>query len=597
MNTKTDIIQWLLSYLPEDNDYLEQSAAGYIKEIRELEALLRPLWGVISMDMSHSGTPETRGYILRLKDKLATQTLPDINTNNRQIAVEMAVLAYGVGLGGADFIDNFSKEEREYLFQWMNAVNDIEFPVGNWYFMSVLINTALKVAGEPYHEQELREKQATIEKMYLGEGWYSDGFNQQRDYYVAFAFHFYGLLYSMMVDDEQAQLYKARAGLFAKDFIRWFDPVGRSLPYGRSLTYRFAHVAFWSALVVSGAYKETDFTLGEIKGIIFRNFRWWQKQSISLPKEKNLSIGYGYNNLVLSEDYNAPGSPMWAFKAFILLSLPEDHPFWQVEEEAYPMIAGLSYQQHSGFILCGDAQSRHHVALSGKQFSNNPLLLHHREKYGKFAYSTYFGFNLNRDAGGIEQMAADSTLSLSIAGVDQFAARDRIEKCSYKFGCLYSEWEVPNIADICTILVPINEDCHVRIHRIHSKFELDAYDGGFPLFNWNRKYNRALVDDTSVMLKNEGGISFIGNLLGEGTPNVIPQNPNSNIYHPEKNAVPSIYFRLPKGESLIATCVFASPDAAAKLFSVEFFEKEQYYSLTINGIHKQIEKEQFYDDK
>ena len=28
----------------------------------------------------------------------------------------------------------------------------------------------------------------------------------------------------------------------------WFDTEGRELPYGRSLTYRFAHGAFFSAL-------------------------------------------------------------------------------------------------------------------------------------------------------------------------------------------------------------------------------------------------------------------------------------------------------------------------------------------------------------
>lgn len=567
--------------LPEDLTYLDQAGAAYIEEIRELEALFRPLWGVIALEISDEATTETRRYMTELKRRLASRTLPEINTNNRQIAVEMAVLAFGVGVGREKFLEYFSKEEQGYLFDWMNAVNTIEFPVGNWFFFSILINTALKAVGANYSEEEIVKKTAVIEELYLGDGWYSDGKNQQRDYYVAFAFHFYGLLYGMILQDTQAERYKKRALIFSKDFVRWFDAKGRSLPYGRSLTYRFAHVAFWSALVLSGAYKESDFSLGEIKGLIFRNLRWWQKQTITLPKEKNLSVGYGYNQLVMSEDYNAPGSPMWAFKAFILLSLPEEHPFWRTTEEPYPEISRLNYQKHSGFLMCGDAASEHHVALSGLQFSGNPQLLHHREKYGKFAYSTYFGFNISRDDATIEQVAVDSALTLSIAGVNQFTARDSIKSCTYQDGYVCSSWEIPGVAKVRTFLIPAEENCHIRIHEVQANYVLDAYDGGFPLFHWNRKYNQAMYGESSVFLENEAGTSGVEDLLGTGKATVVPQNPNSNIYDPEKNAVPAILHRLARGKSVIATLVFGSPDRKAEAPLVEMQMEADKYVLDI----------------
>ena len=64
-----------------------------------------------------------------------------------------------------------------------------------------------------------------LESFYLGEGWYSDGRSEQRDYYVAFAMHYYGLIYSTLAqeqDAERCQRFRRRAARFAQDFIMWF---------------------------------------------------------------------------------------------------------------------------------------------------------------------------------------------------------------------------------------------------------------------------------------------------------------------------------------------------------------------------------------
>ncbi|MFP4975550.1 DUF2264 domain-containing protein [Paenibacillus sp. CN-4] len=45
-----------------------------------------------------------------------------------------------------------------------------------------------------------------------------------------------------------------------------------------------------------------------------------------------LTVGYAYPNLVISENYNATGSPYSALKTFLLLALAEDSAFWTVEE-------------------------------------------------------------------------------------------------------------------------------------------------------------------------------------------------------------------------------------------------------------------------
>ena len=50
-----------------------------------------------------------------------------------------------------------------------------------------------------------------------------------------------------------------------------------------------------------------------------------------------LTIGYGYPQQYMAEQYNAPGSPYWGLKVFLLLALPDDHPFWTAEAPRCPL--------------------------------------------------------------------------------------------------------------------------------------------------------------------------------------------------------------------------------------------------------------------
>lgn len=71
----------------------------------------------------------------------------------------------------------------------------------------------------------------------------------QKDYYIPWAIQYYGLLYSKFAadtDPRRSALYRERATLFARQFVYWFDANGAALPFGRSLTYRFAQNSFWA---------------------------------------------------------------------------------------------------------------------------------------------------------------------------------------------------------------------------------------------------------------------------------------------------------------------------------------------------------------
>ena len=59
-----------------------------------------------------------------------------------------------------------------------------------------------------------------------------------------------------------------------------------------------------------------------MKGIIVRNLNWWLARPI-FDRDGVLTIGYGYPQQYMAEQYNAPGSPYWGLKVFLLLALPD----------------------------------------------------------------------------------------------------------------------------------------------------------------------------------------------------------------------------------------------------------------------------------
>lgn len=561
--TREQMIDWMLSMIPENMDFLNQGGASYPGEIRYLEAVIRPLWGVLPLLCKEEKEEikereELQRCFSRFHALVQQQKLPEICRPVRQIVVETGALSYGLGIYKEKFLALFTKEERIYLLNWLRTVNTVELPENNWLFFRVLLNTALEANGLKGDKFCLEADLKKIHSWYLGDGWYSDGETKQKDYYVAFGFHYYGLLYARMVQDKHAELFLERARCFAAQFILWFDAQGRSLPFGRSLTYRFAHGSFWCNFLLSGAWKGTALTMEIVKGLIDRNLEFWMKQPIQQPQSGLLTIGYGYANLLLSEDYNAPGSPFWSFKTFTLLEYPQGHSFWKCREEVYPKKDIMIDQPAAGFLGRISREGKHHVFLSAQQYRANPLLYHAQEKYGKFAYSTYFGFNLTRDIRDIRQFAVDNALALSVRGYAQYTAREVITDSRREEVYALSQWETP-FAKVCTYLIPLDNDAHVRIHELWCFADVEAVEGGFPLFDWNPKVQNVRLSEHGAEMKNRYGLSRITDLLGNRRPGAVSQGPNTNIYSCEPNGIPALSAELIKGKHTLACVVRGVP--------------------------------------
>lgn len=119
-------------------------------------------------------------------------------------------------------------------------------------------------------------------------------------------------------DAERCANYRRRALRYVLDFIYYFDPSGRCIPFGRSMIYRFAVISTLSVLPFAfpcdgnGADKgdlPADLPLkwGHIKGMVLRHLRWWSKQEDIFKSDGTLNIGYCYENMTMTENYNGFG--------------------------------------------------------------------------------------------------------------------------------------------------------------------------------------------------------------------------------------------------------------------------------------------------
>ena len=589
--SRAELIAWLRELLPDPYAFPEAVGASYGPAIRELEYVSRPLWALFSLMASGEFDEDlVAPFVQRIREGLRSgeRAFPEASTKTRQVVVEMGVYGFGLLACRERFLRLLAPEERERLGEWLYAANDVELPWGNWYVFRVMVNCGLRVAGLPHDAERLRQDARAIESMYAGGGWYEDGMPFQRDYYTIFTFHFAALLLSRFAPELAEDLPFVRAAehrwrKFSADFLYWFDEQGRSLPFGRSVSYRFGHAAPWAASAVarmSGALEP-----GEVKALLMANLTWWHGRPIM--SDGRLSVGYGYPNQLLGEDYTGPGAPGWAFKSFVVLALSEEDGFW-AEPARTPAREARHRSDGCGMLFTSSPLQT--CVYSAMQY-NAGSVRQRMSKYGKLCYSTAFGWNASVIAERVSGFAVDSALVLGIAGTDQFAGRTRIEAYELTDAYAYSMWSTGEVARVETWLVPVDACRHLRVHHVEAAYQLASHEGAFPVAGWSRKFDRPRQTSGEVTLERAGSDGRVrrssitdASALGEGlaelleaaglgqlaeeewlqrTPEVVPQDPNTNIYDWEPSAVPALSARLAPGTSWLACLVEGNPDVQA----------------------------------
>ncbi|KAE8136435.1 hypothetical protein BDV38DRAFT_293850 [Aspergillus pseudotamarii] len=631
------------------------SGAHFDEAAADLEGFARPIWAIAaaSTESSNTADPTLKEYAERLVSGLVNGVDPahpeywGAIDDWDQRMVEAEAISFALLLAPTTFYQPLSAHNRGHLVKWLSGLNGKVMPKNNWRWFRIFANLALhRVCGIPYEnvKESIQEDFHLLDTFQLGNGWAADGpwrkdategeeaYGRQADYYSgSFAIQFSQLLYTIFaadLDPERVSRYIHQAREFANQFWRYFDKDGAPIPFGRSLTYRFAMGAFYAAFAMAKAYDSSSpyTSPGFVKGMLLRHLRWWATHSDNVfALDGTLTIGYLYPNMFMCEDYNSPQSPYWAMKSFVILALSTNDDFWMVDELPHPLASvGETKSLASGVqllsppfqILCDHPGGQHHFMISGGQYCVWPLKAT-QAKYSKFAYSSAFGFSVPTGL-LLTQIAPDSTLAISGDNGEtwitrwQTTANPTIETLlinNQDVQCLRSGWRPwrSGSIEIHTLLIPPCDqrpDWHIRVHRIRNTqpgssamVTLRLVEGAFSIEVKQPRRMPILTEgwgatadsldaalggrmecDTSSLVIGDGDISGIKNLFAsecslEGK--VLKPDPNTNLMTP-RTLIPTIEHEIcsiPGRDTVIANAIFAISKGQRRFSRQEMFER------------------------
>ncbi|KAF2192316.1 hypothetical protein K469DRAFT_735378 [Zopfia rhizophila CBS 207.26] len=555
----------------------------------QVEGYARPLWALAPLLAGGSKYAGTDRFV----QGLVVGTDPESDEfwgymeDVDQRMVEACPIGYTLAIAHKDFWDPLTDKQKKNIEAWLGSMNDKNMPDTNWLWFRVFANLGLAKNGAAWSKERLEADIKQLNTFYRGDGWSNDGPEgyRQMDYYSgSFAIQYLQLLYAKLAaetDPTQAEEYKKRAQLYAQDFIHYFDPEGRAITFGRSLTYRWAMVAFWGSVAFADVELPAPLSWGVVRGIWLRNLRWWSTQKDIFQPNGMLTIGYSYPNIYLAENYNSPGSPYWCMLAFAPLALPESHPFWSSKEELHPfadqrVVKPLPHPRHIVIRSGG-----HSFLLSSGQECHYPLKAT-QAKYGKFAYSAAFAYSVPTGSYTLEQYVPESSLALSDDGGEIWKMRrahngdSEIENHD-GVPVLVSSMNPWKDVNVVTYLVPPAEETpnwHLRVHRIRTGRDIQTAEGAFAVYGCKEKDGKILGDldesisegvradsMSAIAASRSGAVGIAELVLDEREGSILLADANSNLVE-ARTVLPTIHVDLKAGETKwLATAVFALPSS------------------------------------
>ena len=533
--------------------YLAGGGAQYEDEVIPMEAWARPLWGLAPYWAGGSRSADEffehvycNGLIAGT-DPQSDAYWGDCRDHDQKF-VEMAAIAYALLLAPEVLWEPLTEGQRSRVATWLGKINEHTCPAGNWLWFQALVNLALRELGMPYDGQTLMHDLDTLDSFYEADGWYKDGPTGLPDYYNAMTFQFFSVLYIWKFgtwDTIRAASYLDRLKLFAADYAKLFSSRGEGVPYGRSMTYRFAQAGFWSIAAAAGIDLGSGFGASSLKGLIVRNLGAWDRGRIC-DNGGVVTVGYRYPNQHMCESYNAAGSPYWCLMAFACLALAEDDPFWSIgASDEFPASedvvsalggTGLVARDESGEVVLYPSG-----CVPGHPFAQSD------NKYSKFAYSSRFGFSVARSQRTIEEIAPDSMLAFAIDGrvfVRDGVASSEVMTLDDGRYAVRTQWSPCRGIDVVTEIVPV-ADGHLRRHQVTSSIECMAFDAGFAIPG---DYHRVELADADSVCR----VEVAGSVDGERV--LLRPEANTNISC-GKTVIPAVRYAIGVGTSELTTRV------------------------------------------
>ena len=323
---------------------------------------------------------------------------------NDQIGV---TFAWGVYICPERFWNPLTEQQKQNLLIYLRKQSFNSTYANNHYYFHMFASALL----EKYNHESNREHHTRMfERLmgwYRGDGWFIDGANRGFDYYNLWGFQLFGQMlyqYDIFWREKFGEEIQRTSSRFLETFPYLFGRDGGPIPWGRSLSYRFANNSAIAWAVING---NNSLPPGMARRIASGNMKYFWENGC-LGENRLLNMGFRGTNLSVPENYLTPGDAYFALHGLACLLIPEDHPFWTDREEAMPADAAGGKIAVAGAEMTlrvspvdGDARLYPAGQLFNRTVWQSPI------KYCQHAYSSTLGFCLTGEGG--EDLGAGRT--------------------------------------------------------------------------------------------------------------------------------------------------------------------------------------------
>jgi len=299
------------------------------------------------------------------------------------------------------FWEPLTAKQKKNLLLYLQKQTYNKSHNNNHHFFHMTPVPLLEQNGMEGNRKHLTEMFQRLMDWYRGDGWFIDGSNQGFDYYNPWGFQLYNHIlykYDSIWRKQFGEIIKETTDEFLKTSIYLYGQDGGPVPWGRSLTYRFA-----SNAAISWASINDLCTLspGQARRIVSGNLKYfWDHGCFS--DNGLLDIGFWGSNASVAEDYLVPGDPYWAMNGLACLLLPATDPFWSDVELPIPAddtggkltVPGARFTVRVSSV---DGESR--LFPVEQPFAFKRTQWQTGIKYDQHAYSSYLGFCITGEGG------------------------------------------------------------------------------------------------------------------------------------------------------------------------------------------------------
>ncbi len=286
------------------------------------ESKIRAKWRLqIQQSLAHGFNPKSADYLYWGDSK------------QRQPLVDAAYIAQALLTAPDSLWKPLDNETKSRIIHEFKTIRQIQPFNNNWILFAATIESFLLSIDEEIDAARIDPAIETINKWYVGDGWYKDGDKFHFDHYNGYVIH------PMMVEVLKVNVAKGRKDKALYDTAykrmqryasfqeRYISPEGTYPVFGRSSTYRvgafqpLAKLALDDALPkeVSPAQVRCALT-AVMKRLFIPN---------TFTKEGWLTLGLvGNQQSGITDVYSNTGSMYITSLAFLPLGLPPTHKFW-----------------------------------------------------------------------------------------------------------------------------------------------------------------------------------------------------------------------------------------------------------------------------